>query len=211
MAASACQCPTLSSNSPVLLILLPRRKLIWTPAKTAEPRTHLCPLIKEKTPGEGILPAEGWGGREGFWVISVQGHSIWDEMGGYRGYACLSCYDDKMAQPPLCRPPAPLLCCRPLVLPPSGHQRDQRDGGAGVFRGGHTAVSCRLIFSLAHWIFFHYMPHSLISPNLYLLIPGSAYRGALDQWGDGEWPSSHTPNRIGLPGSKRWEPHEAWF
>lgn len=60
MTASACHCPTPSSNSPVLLMLLTRRKLIWTPEKTAEPRTHLCPL-KEKRHQQRALFQQGLG------------------------------------------------------------------------------------------------------------------------------------------------------
>lgn len=45
--ASACHCPTLSSNSPVLL-MLPRRKLIWMPRKTAEPPSLLLKKKKKR-------------------------------------------------------------------------------------------------------------------------------------------------------------------
>lgn len=76
--ASACHWPTLSSNSPVLLMLLPRRKLIWMPGKTAEPRTHLCPLKKRKKRHQwrALLQQGGQGLREGFWWISVQGTTL---------------------------------------------------------------------------------------------------------------------------------------
>lgn len=124
MTASACHCPTLSSNSPVLLMLLPRRKLIWTPGKTAEPSTHLCPLKKKRHQRRELFQQERGGHgqreREREVLMDFSGWQCgdWNEMGGYRGHGwmCLSCYDDKMAQPPLChwppRPPIP-----PLVLP----------------------------------------------------------------------------------------------
>lgn len=120
--ASACHCPTLSSNSPVLL-MLPRRKLIWMPGKTAEPRTHLCPLKTEKTPAESTLPTRGGAGAKRGVLMDFGGgqYSVWNKMGGYRGHGwmCLSCYDDKMAQPPLCHwpPLAFFLPSLPLVLP----------------------------------------------------------------------------------------------
>ena len=122
MTASACHCPILSSNSPVLLMLLPRRKLIWTHGKTAEPRTHLCPLKKKRHQWRALFQQEGAGAERGFLMDFSGGqYSVWNKMGGYRGHGwmCLSCYDDKMAQPPLCHwpPSAFFLPSLPLVLP----------------------------------------------------------------------------------------------
>lgn len=90
MTVSACHCPTLSSNSPVLLMLLPKRKLIWMPGKTAEPRTHLCPLKKkkkEKTPVESTLTTRGAGAERGVLMDFSGGqYTVWNKMGGYRGH-----------------------------------------------------------------------------------------------------------------------------
>lgn len=69
-------------------------------------------------------------------------------------------------------------------LPPSPPPQDSSEvegksaeGREGRRGGGAPTVSRRLISSLAHCRFFHYMPHSLFSPNLYLLIPGPAVQG----------------------------------
>lgn len=78
-------------------------------------------------------------------------------------------------------PPAFMLASLPPGSPPISPQdtseverRSKRGEKSGVLM-----VSCRLILSLAHCRFFHYMPLSLISPNLYLLIPGPALQGEL--------------------------------
>ena len=92
MAASACHCPTLSSNSPVLLVLLPRRKLIWMPRKAAEPRTHLCPLKKNRHQRRALFQQGMEGGRGGGWWISVEGNTVsgirWEGTEDTVEYAC---------------------------------------------------------------------------------------------------------------------------
>lgn len=59
---------------------------------------------KEKTPAERTPPT-----RVGGLVTDFSGgqYSVWNKMGGSRGHGSmyLSCYDDKMAQPPLCHHP----------------------------------------------------------------------------------------------------------
>lgn len=87
MTASACHCPTLSSNSPVLLMLLPERKLIWMHGKTAEPRTHLCPLKKKRHQQRALFQQDGAGAERGVLMDFSGGqYSVWNKMGGYRGH-----------------------------------------------------------------------------------------------------------------------------
>lgn len=183
MTASACHCPTLSSNSPVLLMLLPRRKLIWTPGKTAEPRTRLCPLKKKRHQRRALFQQEGGQGpREGFWWISAEGNTVsgirWEGTEDTVECACPAMMTRWLSHH--CATGLPLLSSSP---PSPWYPPQDTSEVEGSFEGrgrggrGALAVSRRLIFSLAHCRFFHYMPHSLFSPNLYLLIPGPALQG----------------------------------
>lgn len=140
MTASACHCPTLSSNSPVLLMLLPRRKLIWTPGKTAEPGTHLCPLKKKRDQRRALFQqGGGQGPRERFWWISVEVNRVseirWEGTEDMVEYACPAMMTRWLSYH--CAtglPPAFMLASLPPGSPPrlpAGHQWGREEKQAG--------------------------------------------------------------------------------
>lgn len=197
--ASACHCPTLSSNSPVLLMLLTKRKLIWTPGKTVEPRTHLCPFKKKRHQRRALFQQGGeedrvWEGR--FWWVSVEGSTVsairWEGTEDTVEYACPAMMTRWLRHHCACLRP-------PLVLPPQDtSKREEGDGGWG----GASAVSCSLIISLAQWRCF--LPKSLPA-HPWARDPGELLISEAMENGP-----RHTL-QIGSDclGVKRWELHEA--
>lgn len=159
--------------------MLPRRKLIWSP------QTHRC-FKKNKqnktTPAEHTHPSRGGvttaAKREVLMGISGERWRVWKRMGGTEDTvecACPAMMTRCLSHHCAAGLPLPFLPCPPPPPPrspprPSGHQQSRREGV--------VAESCCLISSLADCSFFQEQPRSLVSPSVYLLIPGPTSRGA---------------------------------